>query len=148
MNPSKHFVNHAFTISILLAIVALQPQAATAQQAKPAADTAFSFAAYGDSRSMMYLPPKDGKPDLVKLFVEMFGLVLPEKIAEEVVEGCENDLRSGHQRTHQGHHALYEQDRSDDVDGRQRLGHRGLREDVNCFLACTERCFGSREANG
>jgi hypothetical protein len=35
---------------------------------------------------MMYLPPKDGKPDLVKLFVEMFGLVMPEKIAEEVVQ--------------------------------------------------------------
>ena len=38
---------------------------------------------------MMYLPPKDGQPDLVKLFVEMFGLVMPEKIAEEVV-------RAGH----------------------------------------------------
>ena len=35
---------------------------------------------------MMYLPPKDGQPDLVKLFVEMFGLVMPEKIAEEVVK--------------------------------------------------------------
>ena len=35
---------------------------------------------------MMYLPSKDGQPDLVKLFVEMFGLVMPEKIAEEVVK--------------------------------------------------------------
>src|SRR5262247_3377051 len=46
----------------------------------------FSFAALGDSRPMLYLPVKDGQPDLVKLFVEMFGLVMPEKIAEEVVK--------------------------------------------------------------
>src|SRR5262245_11797503 len=50
------------------------------------AESGFSFAAYGDSRPMMYLPVKDGKPDLVKLFVEMFGLAMPEKIAEEVVK--------------------------------------------------------------
>ena len=55
-----------------------------AQQSGPAAP--FSFAAYGDSRPMMYLPQKDGKPDLVKLFVEMFGLVMPEKMAEAVVK--------------------------------------------------------------
>ena len=47
----------------------------------------FSFAAYGDSRPMMYLPHKDGQPDLTQLFVEMFGLVMPEKIAEAVVKG-------------------------------------------------------------
>jgi hypothetical protein len=35
---------------------------------------------------MMYLPPKAGEPDLVKLFVEMFGLVMPPKVAEEVVQ--------------------------------------------------------------
>jgi hypothetical protein len=35
---------------------------------------------------MMYLPYKEGQPDLNKLFVEMFGLVLPEKVAEEVVK--------------------------------------------------------------
>ena len=45
----------------------------------------FSFAACGDTRPMMYLPYKDGQPDLVKMFVEMFGLVMPEKVAEEVV---------------------------------------------------------------
>jgi hypothetical protein len=32
------------------------------------------------------LPYKDGHPDLVRLFVEMFGLVMPEKVAEEVVK--------------------------------------------------------------
>src|SRR4249919_606940 len=63
---------------------------ATAQQVTSAsgsqAERGFSFAALGDSRPMMYLPVKDGQPDLVKLFVEMFGLVMPEKIAEEVVK--------------------------------------------------------------
>ena len=35
---------------------------------------------------MMYLPHKEGQPELNKLFVEMFGLVMPEKIAEAVVK--------------------------------------------------------------
>jgi hypothetical protein len=35
---------------------------------------------------MMYLPYKDGHPDLIRLFVEMFGLVMPERVAEEVVK--------------------------------------------------------------
>src|SRR5258708_3528793 len=45
----------------------------------------FSFAAVGDTRPMMFLPLKEGQPDLSKLFVEMFGLVMPEKVAEAVV---------------------------------------------------------------
>src|SRR6201996_8233714 len=45
----------------------------------------FSFAAVGDTRPMMYLPPNGGRPELTKLFVEMFGLVMPEKVAEAVV---------------------------------------------------------------
>jgi hypothetical protein len=35
---------------------------------------------------MMYLPYKEGHPDLVRMFVEMFGLVMPERVAEEVVK--------------------------------------------------------------
>jgi hypothetical protein len=35
---------------------------------------------------MMYLPYKDGRPDLVKLFVEMFGLVMPQRVAEAVMK--------------------------------------------------------------
>jgi hypothetical protein len=35
---------------------------------------------------MMYLPLKEGQPDINKLFVEMFGLVMPEKVAEQVVK--------------------------------------------------------------
>jgi hypothetical protein len=59
----------------------------TAAQAQTAAASGgFSFVACGDSRPMMYLPYKDGRPDLVKLFVEMFGLVMPERVAEAVVE--------------------------------------------------------------
>jgi len=57
-------------------------QSAAAQQAS----SGLSFAVYGDSRPMMYLPYKDGRPDLVKLFVEMFGLVMPQRVAEAVVK--------------------------------------------------------------
>lgn len=49
------------------------------------AESGFSFVIYGDSRPMMYLPLKEGQPDINKLFVEMFGLVMPEKVAVEVV---------------------------------------------------------------
>jgi len=36
---------------------------------------------------MLYLPVKnDGQPDLTEIFVELFGLVMPERIAEEVVK--------------------------------------------------------------
>ena len=89
MSPYRRFVNSTVTTTILLAfgaMVALQPRAATAQQTKPAAASAFSFAVYGDSRPMLYLPLKEGQPDASKLFVEMFGLVMPDKVAEEVVK--------------------------------------------------------------
>jgi hypothetical protein len=36
-------------------------------------NSGFSFVACGDSRPMMYLPVKEGRTDLVELFVEMFG---------------------------------------------------------------------------
>ena len=35
---------------------------------------------------MMYLPDKEGQPELTKLFVEMFGLLMPERVAEAVVK--------------------------------------------------------------
>src|SRR5262245_56410034 len=71
---------------VALALSASYALAQTAQPAPRADASGFSFAAYGDSRTMMYLPPTDGKPDLTQFFVEMFGLVLPEKVAEEVVK--------------------------------------------------------------
>src|SRR5262245_8123919 len=82
-------------IALLLVVVtSAHAQAQAPAQTPPPAKTsapgappkAFSFAAYGDSRTMMYLPPTDGQPELARLFVEMFGLVMPEKVAEEVVK--------------------------------------------------------------
>ena len=61
-----------------------QAQTTNAQAPLPAGG-GFSFAAVGDTRPMMYLPLKEGQPDLSKFFVEMFGLVMPEKVAEAVV---------------------------------------------------------------
>ena len=58
---------------------------ASAQNAQSAGDSAFSFAVYGDSRPMMYLPLKDGKPDLTKLFVEMFKPVAEHAEKEGVL---------------------------------------------------------------
>ena len=49
-------------------------------------NSGFSFAVCGDSRPMMYLPVQEGRADLVELFVEMFGLAMPEKVAEAVVK--------------------------------------------------------------
>jgi Calcineurin-like phosphoesterase len=68
-------------IGVLLTLVG------PAQAADPRAnaDSGFSFVALGDSRPMMYLPIKDGQADVSKFFVEMFGLVFPEKVSEEVV---------------------------------------------------------------
>jgi Calcineurin-like phosphoesterase len=47
----------------------------------------FSFAAYGDSRPMMYLPFKADELDQIHhLLAEMFSLVMPEPVAAEVVK--------------------------------------------------------------
>ena len=59
---------------------------ATAQQPPSTTGSAFSFAVVGDTRPMMYLPYKEGQPELHQLFVELFGLVLPEKVVEAVVK--------------------------------------------------------------
>src|SRR6266436_2979315 len=76
--------------SILLAFVAvlvLPSFTATAQQRSGAADKGFSFAVYGDSRSMMYLPYKQSEEAQAReLMVDMFELVLPAKVAPEVVQ--------------------------------------------------------------
>src|SRR6266849_209600 len=72
------------------ALLAFCAGCATDQNAKPAARTAgsgFSFAVYGDSRSMMYLPYKaDQEAEARDLMTDMFELVLPEKVAAEVVK--------------------------------------------------------------
>src|SRR5271169_2928674 len=80
-------INRRVLLSTLALLPALAPQIATAQKAKPAAGSAFSFAVYGDSRSMMYLPYKsDQEADARQLMADIFSLVLPEKVSEEVVK--------------------------------------------------------------
>src|SRR3974377_1563762 len=60
---------------------------AIAQNSDSKVNSGFSFDVYGDSRSMMYLPYKaDQEADARKLMVDMFELVLPEKVSEAVVE--------------------------------------------------------------
>jgi hypothetical protein len=84
MKPTD--MNRRVLLSALAFLPALQPRTAAAQQTQRSASSAFSFAVYGDSRPMMYLPVKDGQRDLTKLFVEMFGLVMPRRMAEAVVK--------------------------------------------------------------
>jgi hypothetical protein len=79
-------INRRILLSSLALLPALQPQTAIAQQTRRGGNFAFSFAVYGDSRSMMYLPYKsDQRDEAIKLMVDMFELVLPEKVSEEVV---------------------------------------------------------------
>ena len=71
----------------LIAALALQPLTSIAQQASHPANKGFSFAVYGDSRSMMYLPYKqDQEAEARQLMVDMFELALPAKVAPEVVQ--------------------------------------------------------------
>jgi hypothetical protein len=74
--------------SLLAFLVGLaQVNSAVAQSAKGGADSGFSFDVYGDSRSMMYLPYKASQEaDARKLMTDMFELVLPEKVADAVVQ--------------------------------------------------------------
>jgi Calcineurin-like phosphoesterase len=60
---------------------------AIAQKTDSITGSGFSFDVYGDSRSMMYLPYKaTEEAEARKLMVDMFELVLPQKVSEEVVE--------------------------------------------------------------
>ena len=82
----KHHIKSRSVWLALITVLALQPLTARAQRKSGAADKGFSFAVYGDSRSMMYLPYKqDEEPQARKLMVDMFELVLPVKVAPEVV---------------------------------------------------------------
>jgi hypothetical protein len=72
------------SLAAIPGLASLRSAPARAQSAS--ADKGFSFVAVGDTRPMMYLPQKEGQPDLVRLFVEMFGLAMPENAAEELVK--------------------------------------------------------------
>src|SRR5262244_2836178 len=82
----KGGLNRRGLLSGLAILPALSPLLAARNAAAQQQGSGLSFAVCGDSRPMMYLPQKDGRPDINKLFVEMFGLVMPEKVAEEVVK--------------------------------------------------------------
>ena len=84
MSPNPAFSN--VSRRVLLASGALLPIAAPAIAQQASRSTGFSFVACGDTRPMMYLPYKEGQPDLVNFFVEMFGLIMPEKVAAELVQ--------------------------------------------------------------
>jgi hypothetical protein len=74
---------------LLLAVLLGQAlmDSAIAQNAQSGANSAFSFDVYGDSRSMMYLPYKaTQEADARNLMVDMFELVLPEKVAAGAVQ--------------------------------------------------------------
>jgi hypothetical protein len=81
-----NMINRRVLLSSLALLPTLWPGTAAAQQTKRVGSRAFSFAVYGDSRSMMYLPYKsDQREEAIKLMADMFELVLPEKVAEEIV---------------------------------------------------------------
>lgn len=71
-----------------LVFVGCRKEAGGVEQPKPAAKagTGFFFAVYGDSRSMMYLPYRaDQETEARDLMVDLFSLVLPEKVSEAMV---------------------------------------------------------------
>ncbi len=83
MANSKKVCSSLFALA---AVLTLQPLTALAQQATSPAGQGFSFDVYGDSRSMMYLPYKQSEEAQAReLMVDMFELVLPAKVAPEVV---------------------------------------------------------------
>ena len=83
----RNIANLCYILSASAAALVLQGFIATAEAAPPSADSRFSFAVYGDSRSMFYLPYKsDQEAEARALMVQMFELVYPKKIAEVVVK--------------------------------------------------------------
>ncbi len=84
MTNSKKLCSSLLALATVLTI---QPLTALAQQATSPAGQGFSFDVYGDSRSMMYLPYKqDQEAQARELMVDMFELVLPEKVAAAAVK--------------------------------------------------------------
>jgi hypothetical protein len=89
----KHTKRTTKLCSVLFACIALfalpAGPAAAAEESTAAKKSAsgFSFAVYGDSRSMMYLPyNSDQKEEATNAMVDMFELVLPQKVAAGVVQ--------------------------------------------------------------
>lgn len=77
----RNLISSLAMLPMMPAVLAGSANNAAAQEA-----SGFSFVVYGDSRPMMYLPFRlDQSEEATKLMVDMFALVLTEKVAEEVV---------------------------------------------------------------
>ena len=73
--------------AVLIGAMAALLLAGCTKKAEEESAPGFSFAVYGDSRSMMYLPYRsDQEKEARQLMVEMFELVLPSHVAAAVVE--------------------------------------------------------------
>jgi hypothetical protein len=85
MNQALHELKSAVcAVGVALAVLVGNVDA---QKASRPAESPFSFDVYGDSRSMMYLPYKqDQEPQARELMLNIFEFVLPEKVADEVVQ--------------------------------------------------------------
>jgi hypothetical protein len=83
MKPGlNHLKKVACAVGLIVATLA-GPSSAQEKSTK----AGFSFAVYGDSRSMMYLPYRqDQEAEARELMVDMFELALPAKVAPEVVK--------------------------------------------------------------
>jgi hypothetical protein len=81
----QHLISPPVALIVGVAALLLAGGSRTAQVAAQT-NRGFSFVALGDSRPMMYLPYKEGQPEIHKLFMDMFGLVMPEKVAEAVIK--------------------------------------------------------------
>src|SRR5215475_11845175 len=90
MKHPKHPTKLCSVLSAFIALFALVAAPAVAAEDSTAPKrpaSGFSFAVYGDSRSMMYLPYNLAqKEEATTAMVDMFELVLPAKVAPEVVK--------------------------------------------------------------
>jgi Calcineurin-like phosphoesterase len=81
----KSGLNHLKRVACAVGLVVVTLAGPLGPQEK-SAKGGFSFDVYGDSRSMMYLPYKQSEEaEARELMVDMFSLVLPEKVSQEMV---------------------------------------------------------------
>jgi hypothetical protein len=73
--------------ALVVALVAGRAAPKNKKAAAPSADSGFSFAVFGDSRSMMYLPYNaNQEAEARELMTNLFALVMPETTAADVVK--------------------------------------------------------------
>jgi len=87
MKPGVSFWKIAIGALALSSLFGSCSSVANTQNAESSDKSGFSFDVYGDSRSMMYLPYKAAQEaEARKLMVDMFELVLPQKVADAVIQ--------------------------------------------------------------